>query len=124
MFGVNWKAAGLAFVLALPLGQVLASERAEQAWRMIDNGALVIDVRTTQEYADGHLPEARNIPLSDVGTGFHDIDKQQPIVVYCRSGGRAAMAMEALQKQGFTHVHNGGGLNEMQETQMNTGPLN
>ena len=36
MFGVNWKAAGLAFMLPLPVGQVLASERAEQAWRMID----------------------------------------------------------------------------------------
>lgn len=124
MFGVNWKAAGLALVLALPVGQALASERSEQAWRMIDNGALVIDVRTPQEYADGHLPDARNIPLSDVGTGFHDIDKQQPIVVYCRSGSRSAMAMDALQKQGFSNVHNGGGLNEMQETQMKMGPLN
>ncbi|WP_417698682.1 rhodanese-like domain-containing protein, partial [Psychromonas sp.] len=64
------------------------------------------------------------IPLSDVGTGFHDIDKQQPIVVYCRSGSRSAMAMDALKKQGFSNVHNGGGLNEMQETQMEMGPLN
>ncbi|WP_417197970.1 MULTISPECIES: rhodanese-like domain-containing protein [Pseudomonadati] len=52
------------------------------------------------------------------------MDKQQPIVVYCRSGSRSAMAMDALKKQGFSNVHNGGGLNEMQETQMEMGPLN
>ncbi len=120
----NWKAACLALLLALPAGPLLASERSELAWQLIDSGALVVDVRTPDEFAEGHLDNAHNIPLSDVATGFTAIDKDQPIVVYCRSGNRSAMAMQALLEQGFTNVHNGGGLNEMQETRLELTPLN
>ncbi|ADT89335.1 rhodanese-like domain-containing protein [Vibrio furnissii] len=120
----HWKAACLALLLALPAAPLLASERSELAWQMIDSGALVVDVRTPDEFAEGHVENARNIPLSDVATGFAAIDKDQPIVVYCRSGNRSAMAMQALLEQGFTNVHNGGGLTEMQNTRLELTPLN
>lgn len=120
----HWKAACLALLLALPATPLLASERSELAWQMIDSGALVVDVRTPDEFAEGHVENAHNIPLSDVATGFAAIDKDQPIVVYCRSGNRSAMAMQALLEQGFTNVHNGGGLNEMQNTRLELTPLN
>lgn len=110
--------------MALPAGSALASQRAEAAWELIESGAMVVDVRTPEEFAQGHLDNAINIPLNTVETGFADIAKDRSIVVYCRSGNRSGMAMESLVKQGFINVHNGGGLSEMQEAQLNQAPLN
>ncbi|MET1281571.1 rhodanese-like domain-containing protein [Vibrio navarrensis] len=124
MSKLNWKSACLTLLLLTPCGPLLASERAEIAWEMVESGALLIDVRTAEEFASGHLEQARNIPLSEVATGFRAIDKDQPIVVYCRSGNRSSIAMQALVKQGFINVHNGGGLSEMQQTQLEMPPLN
>ncbi|EHA1123644.1 rhodanese-like domain-containing protein [Vibrio navarrensis] len=124
MSKLNWKSACLTLLLLTPCGPLLASERAEIAWEMVESGALLIDVRTAEEFASGHLEQARNIPLSEVATGFRSIDKSQPIVVYCRSGNRSSIAMQALVKQGFINVHNGGGLSEMQQTQLEMPPLN
>jgi len=63
-------------------------EAAKQAWPMIEQGALLIDVRTAKEFAQGHVDGALNIPyqetdklMSAIGT-----DKTRPVVVYCRSG--------------------------------------
>lgn len=124
MSKLNWKSACLTLLLLTPCGPLLASERAEIAWEMVESGALLIDVRTAEEFASGHLEQARNIPLSEVATGFRAIDKSQPIVVYCRSGNRSSIALQALVKQGFINVHNGGGLSEMQQTQLEMPPLN
>lgn len=110
--------------MALSAGSALASQRADAAWELIESGALVVDVRTPEEFAQGHLDNAINIPLNTVETGFADIAKDRSIVVYCRSGNRSGMAMESLVKQGFINVHNGGGLSEMQEAQLNQAPLN
>lgn len=114
----------LGSAMALPTGSALASQRADAAWELIESGALVVDVRTPEEFAQGHLDNAINIPLNTVETGFADIAKDRSIVVYCRSGNRSGMAMESLVKQGFINVHNGGGLSEMQEAQLNQAPLN
>ncbi|NAX19421.1 MULTISPECIES: rhodanese-like domain-containing protein [unclassified Vibrio] len=91
----------------------LASERSTIAWQWIENGALLVDVRTAAEFAVGHIEGALNYPLDTVSSAFSHIDKQQPIVVYCRSGNRSGQAMAYLLEQGFTQVHNGGGLEEM-----------
>lgn len=120
----NWKTLCLVLSLTLSCAPLMASERSVLAWQMIDSGALVVDVRTAQEFAGGHLENAHNIPLSDVATGFAAIDKDQPMVLYCRSGNRSAQAMEALREQGFTHLYNGGGLDEMQQTRLEVTPLN
>lgn len=114
----------LGSAMALPAGSALASQRADAAWKLIESGAMVVDVRTPEEFAQGHLDNAINIPLNTVETGFADIAKDRSIVVYCRSGNRSGMAMESLVKQGFINVHNGGGLSEMQEAQLNQAPLN
>lgn len=92
-----------------------ASDRAEQGWQWIEHGALVVDVRTPQEFQSGHLDEAVNYPLSDIEQHFANIDKNQPIVVYCRSGARSGRAYDFLISQGFTQVHNAGGFEEMQQ---------
>ncbi|GLR06551.1 phage shock protein E [Vibrio hyugaensis] len=92
---------------------VLASERAEQGWQLIEQGAMIVDVRTTQEFADDHLDNAVNFPLSELDKHFANVDKDAQIVLYCRSGNRSGQAYQYLQSQGFTNLHNAGGLVEM-----------
>ncbi len=94
-----------------------ASERAEKGWQLIEQGALVVDVRTPQEYAEGHLDNAVNFPLSDLDKHFKDIDKDKVIVLYCRSGNRSGKAYQYLQSQGFTQLHNAGGFAELKHVQ-------
>jgi len=91
----------------------LASERAETAWKLIDQGALLVDVRTPAEFNQQHLDNAVNYPLNTVATAFNHIDKNRSIVVYCRSGNRSGQALRYLKQVGFTQVHNGGGLQEL-----------
>ncbi|MEZ9407723.1 MULTISPECIES: rhodanese-like domain-containing protein [unclassified Vibrio] len=105
-----------ALCIALLSSGVHASERAETGWEMIEEGALVVDVRTPGEFKQGHLDNAINYPLSEVATHFASIDKAQPIVLYCRSGNRSGQAYQYLKAQGFTQIHNAGGLIEMQES--------
>jgi rhodanese-related sulfurtransferase len=61
----------------------------------------LLDVRTPGEYAEVHIPQARNIPLHDLEPGRLDFQKQQPVYLLCRSGQRAAKAVEKLSGQGF-----------------------
>lgn len=67
---------------------------------------LVIDVRTPQEYSEGHVPSAINIPHTEIATRLDAISqhKDQPVVIYCKSGRRAAIAATALQQAGFTQL--------------------
>ncbi|MGF1900375.1 rhodanese-like domain-containing protein [Aliivibrio sifiae] len=109
--------AGLCLLLAMASFNSVASERSDKAWELVDHGALLIDVRTPNEFNQGHVKGAANLPLNTVNTAFADIDKNTPIVVYCRSGNRSGQAMSYLQQEGFTQVHNGGGLGEMLSSQ-------
>ncbi len=69
---------------------------------------LILDVREPAEYAAGHLPNALNIPRGvlefKIGNQPSFQDKQASIVVYCQSGGRSALATEALSKLGYSHA--------------------
>jgi phage shock protein E len=91
----------------------------EAAKRLVAGGAVVLDVRTADEYADGHLPNAVNIPVQDLGGRLAEVeklvakDKSRPIVVYCAAGSRAASAKTALESAGFTQVVNGGGYEDL-----------
>ncbi len=90
-----------------------------KAQQMIAGGALVFDVRTPDEFKDGHLPQATNIPIEDFSTRIAEVDKatggdkSKPIVVYCAKGGRAAKAKAQLDKAGYTNVVNGGGYDDL-----------
>ncbi|GMQ46228.1 rhodanese-like domain-containing protein [Vibrio sp. 10N] len=95
------------------LGSANASDRAKQGWELIEQGAIVIDVRTPQEFNAGHLEQAVNYPLSELDKHIATLDKSQSIVLYCRSGNRSGQAMAYMQSKGFTALHNAGGLNEM-----------
>lgn len=103
------------FAFTLLFGSfAMASERAEQGWQLIEQGALIVDVRTPQEFVEGHLDNALNFPLHELDKHFSSIDKGSVIVLYCRSGNRSGQAFNYLREQGFTHLHNAGGLQEMQ----------
>jgi rhodanese-related sulfurtransferase len=72
---------------------------------------MIIDVRTKEEYNDGFIEGAINIPLDQIATSDVGGAKlSDPIAVYCRAGGRANMAKDILTQRGFTNVtlHNGG----------------
>lgn len=80
---------------------------------MQQKGAVVVDVREPHEYAAGHIPGAYNIPKDTVLTNADLLalkDAQTPIMVYCRSGGRAGDVLQALSDAGFSYVMNIGGV--------------
>lgn len=80
---------------------------------MQQQGAVVMDVREPHEYAAGHIPGAYNIPKDTVLSNADLValkDQQIPIMVYCRSGGRAGDVLQALSDAGFSYVMNIGGV--------------
>ncbi len=77
-------------------------------------GATVIDVRTPDEFADGHYNGAINIPVNVLPNKMGTIGpNDKPVVVYCASGSRSAMAMAMLKANGFADVTNAGGIDDM-----------
>ena len=83
---------------------------------LIQNGALVIDVRSAGEFSGGYFEGAINIPHTHITEkiGNHETDKSRWIIVYCHSGIRSAAAKKALEKAGYSRVVNGGSLKQMQ----------
>ena len=71
-------------------------------------GAQIVDVRTEAEFAQGHLPGSRNIPLDQVAARIREIDPAVPVLLCCASGGRSGMAKAILEKAGYLKVHNAG----------------
>lgn len=74
----------------------------------LSRNALVIDVRTPEEYRGGHFKGSLNIPLSDFQNRVREIEKGRPIVVCCASGGRSSNAEMMLKQAGFNEVVNAG----------------
>jgi rhodanese-related sulfurtransferase len=80
--------------------------------------ARVLDVREVSEFAGGHLPEARNIPLDKLGERVSELEKskESALLVCCASGVRSQRACGILKKEGFTRVHNlAGGVGAWQQ---------
>ncbi len=77
--------------------------------KVLKEGCVIIDVRTKQEFKDGHIHGSINIPLSRIPKELKKIKaKKKPIVLCCRSGGRAGSALPILQQAGI-QAYNGGG---------------
>jgi phage shock protein E len=72
----------------------------------------LLDVRTPEEFATGHIHGAVNIPLDVLENRLNEVPTDQPIVVYCRSGNRSAQASQILARAGYTIIYDMGGLNE------------
>ena len=91
--------------------QITADEAAQMMQE--ETGFVLLDVRTQEEYASGHIPGAICIPNETIGS--EEIpelpDKDQLILVYCRSGNRSKQASQKLAEQGYTNVVEFGGIN-------------
>ena len=90
----------------------------------IKNGGILIDVRSEEEFKEGYLPGAVNIPHTAVASKISSVapDKSTPLYLYCRSGRRVGIAMEALKELGYTDMTNLGGLNDAAKI-LNTKPV-
>lgn len=82
---------------------------------------LVLDVRTAEEFAAGHIPGALLAPYDGLAASFRETDKDRPIVVYCRSGRRSAIAKATLEGMGYRNVRNSGAF-ESWKGRVATGP--
>ena len=78
------------------------------------NTAVLLDVRSPEEYASGHLQGARNIPHDRIEAEIASVapDKSAPVILYCRSGRRADTALKAMRSMGYENVSNFGGLED------------
>jgi phage shock protein E len=76
---------------------------------LITRGAVIVDVRSKEEYRAGHLKKSINIPLNELTSNLSKLDKTKPVITCCASGMRSASAKNILKSNGFNEVHNGGG---------------
>ena len=85
---------------------------ADEAKQLTSNGAILVDVRTPQEYESGHLDGAINIPYMDIHgiAGNYLKDKSAPVIVYCATGKRSTQAVKSLEYIGYENVYYLGGI--------------
>lgn len=76
----------------------------EEAQKLIEDGAQLVDVRAPHEWNAGHIGGARHLPLAELAERTGEIDKDRPVVLYCRGGNRSTMATDALTDAGFDAV--------------------
>ena len=95
-------------------GAVYLNITAEEAKQIMDGeeGYIILDVRTQEEYNQGHIPGAILIPDTDIKDKAEEVltDKDQLILVYCRSGRRSKIAAETLVELGYTNIKEFGGI--------------
>ena len=126
----NWLLFLALFAIAGMLigGEVLRKMRGvsslstAEALRLInDQEALILDVRDGGEYKEGHIPQARHIPLGALRDRLGELTKakDKPIVVYCRNGATSQAACAQIKKSGIADVYNlSGGLSAWQEANL------
>jgi phage shock protein E len=85
------------------------------ARQLLRSGGGLIDVRTPEEYAQGHLPGAVNIPVDQLTMRLDKIPKDRPIILYCQSGKRSASALRILSSHGFRAVYDLGAMSHWSE---------
>jgi rhodanese-related sulfurtransferase len=78
---------------------------APDAYQLYQDDVFVLDVRTPEEYQDGHLLGATLIPLDQLGARYGELPQNETILVYCRSGNRSLQAVYLLENAGFDRVH-------------------
>ena len=95
-------------------GAVYVNITAEEAKQIMDSeeGYIILDVRTQEEYDEGHIPGAIVISHEEIAEKAEEVltDKDQLILVYCRSGRRSKIAAEALLELGYTNIKEFGGI--------------
>lgn len=107
---IPWLVVGgvlVALMVFKRLGQISPAKARE----LVQSGAKLVDVRSAAEFASGHLPGAVNVPVGELGARIKSLgEKDQPVIVYCASGSRSALARSVLKGQGFAQVFNLGAM--------------
>jgi len=85
------------------MGEAPEISRAELKAKL-DEGAQLVDVRADHEWEAGRIAGAKHVPLAELGERAGEIDKERPVVLYCRGGNRSTMATEALAEAGYDAV--------------------
>lgn len=89
---------------------------AEKAAKMVaENKVTVLDVRTEEEFKDGHIKGAKNVDImsKDFAEKLGAVDKSKPVLVHCQAGGRSTRSLPKLEQAGFTEIyHLDGGMND------------
>lgn len=75
---------------------------------LIESGAYLVDVRTPEEFAEGHVNASVNIPLDQIAQHIEELRGKSHVIVFCRSGARSGMARTILLQAGIENVTNGG----------------
>jgi phage shock protein E len=70
------------------------------------SNVVFVDVRTPEEYAEGHIPGVVLIPLDELPKRLNEVPKDKTVVVTCRSGNRSSQAAQLLRDNGYTNIHN------------------
>jgi len=83
-----------------PQGEAKEVSR-DEARKLIDEGAQLLDVRADHEWEAGRIAGAAHVPLPELPRRLGEIDKDRPVVVYCRGGNRSTMATDALAEAGY-----------------------
>jgi phage shock protein E len=76
----------------------------------VDTPHILLDVRTPEEFASGHIAGAVNIPVQDLTRLMSELPQDLPLVIYCRSGNRSAQAVSILGEAGYSHLYDLGGI--------------
>lgn len=92
--------------VTMPAAAVRKDISNEELTQLQQSGALLVDVRTTAEFASGHINSAINIPVDQVAAASAGWNKTRPVIVYCATGARSAQAADILAGEGFTKVYN------------------
>ncbi len=77
--------------------------------QLVQDGAVIVDVRTPGEFQGGHIKGSVNIPLQSLQGSLGKIPKNKTVITCCASGMRSASAKSLLKSAGYAEVHNGGG---------------
>lgn len=103
---------GAALLVAwLALGRGGGDIDGTTARSLVAAGAMLLDVRTAEEYGAGHIDGAVNVPVDQVPRRLDELGpRERAMVVYCRSGRRSADAVAVLRRAGFANVHDLGGM--------------
>ncbi len=73
-------------------------------------GGLIVDVRSSEEFLNGHIPMAINVPIDDIKNGNYSLPKGKHLLLYCKYGGASALASKLLSEAGYQVINTVGGL--------------
>jgi phage shock protein E len=115
ILSLDFTTLAIAAVAVVLILKVLLTRRAPASVvaEKLKAGATVVDVRSEAEFRGGAYAGAINVPLQTLSGRLQRIPKDRPVVVYCASGSRSAMAARVLKKAGYDDVSNAGGLHHL-----------